>query len=231
MKIKVLTSKFEISRSFETALGQFITKEISPFNENIGYITIALVMCSGLKESQSETDSYLFVERVGLSFNYEGSYILVTLYWRHIDSNVLVYPDEEILPNSLEFWIEGITDHLKSWIKERFKVKPQPNLIKGYAFSVESWKWDGVDALLEVTTQKKYLDAIGMKIHEAAAAWNALFEEGKKKSPIHSVGEFEQLEEGVFEIHVNTGYSGLSALKYILKALDKTKLPIEKIAF
>jgi hypothetical protein len=33
------------------------------------------------------------------------------------------------------------------------------------------------------------------------------------------------------EIHVDTGYAGISALKHIFKYLHKAKIPIEKIEF
>jgi len=58
-----------------------------------------------------------------------------------------------------------------------------------------------------------------------------LFEQGKKRNPIHYVGRLEKLEANLCEIHVDTGYASLPALKHIFKSLNKAKIPIEKIEF
>jgi hypothetical protein len=57
-------------------------------------------------------------------------------------------------------------------------------LIEGYTFRVEMWKWDGVDAIFEITSSEEYFKQIAQIIDNAYVDWNELFEKGKKRHPV-----------------------------------------------
>ena len=231
MKTKIYyTEKFEISKSFEKQLAVFLESECVKYNDYIEYIMVSTMTCSNVMVAQSDKQITMRIEEIGLSFNYNSTNTRITLYWKHQSGMKAVYPHDIVEDGAITFWMEGL-DEFADRIRNRFTIKPAPNLIAGYSFRVEMWKWDGVDAILEITTSAEHLPAIEAQIHSAVEYWNDLFEKGKKTRPIHYVGEFTTAEEGFFEIHVDTGYCGLPALKHIFKYIDKAKIPIVKIEF
>ena len=230
MKTRTLTSKFEISKSFEKLSSAFLAQKLMQINPFIEYVTINMVTCSEVKIKIDKGQVIMWIERVGLAGNFHSVYTPVTFYWKYKNGELPLYPHEEVEEKDIQFWIE-ILDEFADRIRERFKSKPEPTLIEGYSFRVEMWKWDGVDAIFEITTPETYFNQIADIIENASAVWNELFEKGKKRHPIHYVGTAEKLDANHCEIHVDTGYAGMSALKHIFKYLHKAQIPIEKIEF
>ena len=230
MKAKTLTSKFEISKSFEKISSAFLAQKLVQINPFIEYVTINMVTCSEVKIISDKGPVIMWIEKVGLAGNFHKTYTPVTLYWKYKNGELPLYPHEEVEEKDIQFWIEGL-DEFADRIRERFKSNPEPTLIDGYSFRVEMWKWDGVDALFEITSPEEYFNQIAQIIDNACVNWNELFEKGKKRHPIHHIGVLEKLNTNCCEIHVDTGYAGMPALKHIFKYLHKAQIPIEKIEF
>lgn len=230
MKIKILNWKHIISKTFSESLGLFFSKESLKINPLLEYLTINLTLCPEAKVEILRDTIIMKMDRLGLMYNLDKINYRVILYWKYKNGELPLYPHEEIEEKDIQFWIEGL-DEFADEIRERFKSKPEPTLIEGYSFRVEMWKWDGVDAMFEITIPEEYFKQTAQIIDDAFVNWNELFEKGKKRHPIHYVGALEKSEANRCEIHVNTGYAGISALKHIFKYLHKAKIPIEKIEF
>lgn len=194
------------------------------------YLTINLTLCPETKTDVPRDTIIMKMERLGLMYNLDKINYRVTLQWKYKNGKLPLYPHEEVEEKEIQFWIEGL-DELADEIRERFKSKPQPRLMEGYSFRVEMWKWDGVDTMFEITSPEEYFNQIAQIIDNAFVDWNELFDKGKKRHPIHYVGILEKLDANRCEIHVDSGYAGIAALKHIFKSLHKAKIPIEKIEF
>lgn len=230
MKTKILTNELKVSRTFEKTVTDFLAKESVTINPFIEYITINMYSCSGTKILSEDNSILMYLERVGLKYNFDNSNFRFTLYWKYKNGELPLYPHEEVEEKDIQFWIEGL-DEFADRIRERFKSKPEPTLIEGYSFRVEMWKWDGVDAIFEITSPEIHFKQIEQVINDAVGDWDKLFRKGKKRHPIHYVGILEKLDANRCEIHVDTGYAGMSALKHIFKYLHKAQIPIDKIEF
>ena len=149
MKTRIYTYKFEVSKSFEKQLAAFLEVECVKYNDYIEYITVDMVMCTIVKMEQLGEKITMRIEEIGLSFNYNSTNTIITLYWKHQSGMKAVYPHDIIENGAITFWMEGL-DKFADRIRNRFTIKPAPNLIPGYSFRVEMWKWDGVDAVLEI---------------------------------------------------------------------------------
>ena len=217
MKSKIIIWKFEVSKSFERIMSAFLLQESTKINPYIEYMTINLSFASTVVSSEVVNNEIIMrIVRVGLIYNLDNLNFITTLYWKYKNGELPLYPHEEVEEKDIQFWIEGL-DEFADRIRERFKSKPEPILIEGYSFRVEMWKWDGVDAIFEISTPEVYFNQIAQIIDNAYVAWNELFEKGKKRHPIHYVGVLEKLDANRCEIHVDTGYAGISALKHIFK--------------
>ena len=230
MKTKTLNYHLNISKTFQQALDKYLSAEMASLNPFVEFLTINLTLCKEAKETTLSDKIVMQLERVGLMFNLDSLNYRITLYWKYKNGQLALQPDKDVEEKYIEFWIEGL-DEFVDEIQGRFQLKPAPTLIEGYSFRLEMWKWDGVDALFEITSPEEYFNQIAQIIDNACVNWNELFEKGKKRHPIHYVGVLEKLDANRCEIHVDTGYAGMPALKHIFKYLHKAQIPIEKIEF
>ena len=80
MKAKTLTSKFEISKSFEKISSAFLAQKLVQINPFIEYVTINMVTCSEVKIISDKGPVIMWIEKVGLAGNFHKTYTPVTLY-------------------------------------------------------------------------------------------------------------------------------------------------------
>ena len=171
MKIKILNGKQTISKTFSGSLSLFLSEVSLRINPILEYLTINLTLCPEAKTEILGDKITVKMERLGLMYNLDKINYRVTLYWKYKNGKLPLYPYEEVKvkEKDIQFWIEGL-DEFANEIQERFKSKPKPTLIEGYSFRVEMWKWDGIDALFEITSPEEYFNQITQIIENAFVA-------------------------------------------------------------
>jgi len=239
MKVRIETLN-SYSKSFCKLLSDFIKKE---FLDKIG-MEVKEIFVSITPNFNHLTNEFYFKNHFlneidliysikDLSLNFYGSMsISINLYWQS-KTGKLITGREEVQKGDVVFWQEGLeNERIVQFLREQIQIYFKKEYITGYRFIVEVESGFDRDVTYTISLERKYHSALFTFLEERVNEHNALVES------LEGSSEEEGLIHGIFtkfgksnklKVQVDLGSSGLKGFDYILKVLEKSDFPVEKV--